>query len=96
MNRWMASVVAGCAVAGLLVGAPQAKADEAAYLANIGGDWVSRIFGNEVMLSEGHKVCSVLAGGPPSAKAIDMVQTDMSVPRFTALNIVNAAMDNLC
>jgi Protein of unknown function (DUF732) len=96
VKAWIATALAGCAVTGLLVGAPTAKADDAAYLTQMSGDWVIHIFGPEAMLAEGHKVCPVLAGGPPSAKAIDMVQADMSVPRFTAVTIVNAAMDTLC
>jgi hypothetical protein len=101
VKAWIASALAGavltgCAVTGLLAGAPVAKADDAAYLKQMSLDWVSRIFGPQAMLAEGHKVCPALAGGPPSEKAIDMVQADMSVPRFTAVTIVNAAMDTLC
>jgi Protein of unknown function (DUF732) len=96
VKAWIAAALAGCAVTGLLAGAPQAKADDAAFLANISSNWASRIFGQEVMLAEAHKVCQTLAGGPPSLKVIDMVQVDMSVPRYTATDIVNAAVDSLC
>ncbi len=95
MKSWMAVAVTGITVACFVVGAPQAQADENAFLYGLSGSYFLRIFGAQKMIEEGHKVCATLAGGPVTPEVIDMVQVDLSVPLNTAQDIVNTAFNKL-
>ena len=79
----------------VLAAAPQAHADDAAYLNLLTNTWVYQRLGPDVLVSEGHKVCDSFAQGGDFSQANDMVRADLNVPVITAEGIVTAASEGL-
>jgi hypothetical protein len=96
MKGLVAAAVVGMAVFGL-AGAPPAAADDNAYLYALASEFAFvKILGPEKVLAEGHEVCDALASGKSSFDTITMVQVDLSVPLYTAQQIVTGADEKLC
>jgi hypothetical protein len=96
MKALIAAAVAGLTVFGL-AGAPRAHADDDEYLYALASEFAFvRILGPEKILAEGHKACDALGSGKSSFDTITMVQVDLSVPLYTAQQIVTGADQDLC
>ncbi|CAN5770635.1 hypothetical protein BH09ACT7_BH09ACT7_37900 [soil metagenome] len=97
MKTLVAAAMAGLTVVGLVAGAPRAHADENEYLYALASEfYFVRILGPEKVLAEGRKVCDTIGDGPVTFDVITMVQVDLSVPLYTAQQIVNGAFNKLC
>lgn len=96
MKGLVAAALAAMTVFGL-AGAPPAAADDDAYLYALASEfYFVRILGPEKIIAEGHRACDALGSGKSSFDTITMVQVDLSVPLYTAQQIVTGADSKLC
>lgn len=80
---------------GVAVGvAPTAAAAESEYLGRL-HPRLSYLT-NEQLLSEGYRICQVLAQGRPNPDAVPMVTKDLYISVSAAMEIVAAAAVELC
>ncbi|MCV7228430.1 DUF732 domain-containing protein [Mycolicibacterium komossense] len=89
------AMAAGLAVVEILAAAPPAQADVGAFLDYFHGDTISWIYGPQRLVDEGYRVCQSFDGGMKTQDAVWMVETDLSVPRYSAVKMVTAARQGL-
>jgi Protein of unknown function (DUF732) len=88
-------MAAGLAVVGFLAAAVPAHADVGAFLEYFHGDSISWNYGPQRLVDEGYQVCQAFDRGMGTTEAVRMVQTDLSVPRYSAVTMVTAARQGL-
>ena len=71
MKTWIVAAAIG------LAAAPQASADDGDYLRLPKDSYLLNVYGSEVLLREGHKVCDSIRRGMTDAEAVDMVLSDL-------------------
>lgn len=89
------ALVAGLAAVGFLASAPPAQADVGAYLDYFHGDAISWSYGPQRLVDEGYGVCQAFDRGMGTADAVRMVETNLSVPKYSAVKVVTAARQGL-
>lgn len=71
--------------------APHAHADATAdrfYIDLLKGTYAYNQYGEQVLLQEGHKVCSAMQHGASEDNATDMVHSDLGAPTYDAFRVV--------
>ena len=89
------ALVAGLAAVGFLASAPPAQADVGAYLDYFHGDAISWSYSPQRLVDEGYGVCQAFDRGMGTADAVRMVETNLSVPKYSAVKVVTAARQGL-
>jgi hypothetical protein len=89
VKMWMA---AGLAALVAVAAAPQARADESAYLNYVQGNDDTQTPGAQTLLNEGYKVCGAIHERRISdTQAVDMIKSDLSISDAAAIQIYSAA-----
>jgi hypothetical protein len=71
--------------------APSAHADATSdrfYIDLLKGTYAYNQYGEQVLLQEGHKVCSAMQHGASEDNATDMVHSDLGAPTYDAFRVV--------
>lgn len=91
----VAGVVGSAVVMGFAVlSAAPAHADEASYLELLQPRLT--FLSADQLRTEGYRVCAATSSGMPASDANDMVQADLGVSVPVSIDIVTAAVVNLC
>ncbi len=93
MKAWITTAALASSIA--LGGAAPAAADQSDYLRHLAPEYI--LFGEQLLLFEGYKVCIAIRDGMSSSSAEEMVQKDLtaSVPESVAI-VAGAAADLGC
>jgi hypothetical protein len=92
MKMWMAAALAALVA---VAAAPQARADESAYLNYVQGNSDTQAPGAQALLNEGYKVCRAIHERRISdTQAVEMIKSDLSdlsISDAAAIQIYSAA-----
>jgi hypothetical protein len=89
VKMWMAAALAALVA---VAAAPQARADESAYLNYVQGNDDTQTPGAQALLNEGYKVCGAIHERRISdTQAVDMIKSDLSISDAAAIQIYSAA-----
>ncbi len=86
---WVATALAALVA---VAAAPQARADESAYLNYVQGNDDAQSPGAQALLKEGYKVCSTIHERRiTDTQAVDMIKSDLAISDAAAIQIYSAA-----